>query len=63
MKQTYEILNDGAFVVTKNEKGELLLGFYHDVLSLDTIERVFEPIAPIDYFSPEQIIEYINQAN
>jgi hypothetical protein len=62
MKTLYENLNDGAFVVTKNEKGELLLGFYHDVLSIDTIERIFEPIAPVDYFSVEDIMEYIKQA-
>lgn len=62
MKQTYEILNNNAFIVTKNEKGELMLGFYHDVLSNGTIERIFEPIAPVDYFSIEQIMEYINQA-
>lgn len=62
MKTTYEILNEGAFVVTKNEKGELMLGFYHSVLSIDTIERIFEPIAPVNYFSAEEIMEYIEQA-
>lgn len=62
MKATYEILNDGAFVVTKDEKGELMLGFYHDVYSNNTIERIFESIAPIDYFSTKEIMEYIEQA-
>lgn len=62
MKTTYEILNNGAFVVTKDEKGELQLGFYHEFLSMGTIERIFEPIAPVDYFSIEEIMEYIAQA-
>ena len=62
MKATYEILNDGAFVVTKDEKGDLMLGFYHDVYSNGTIERIFESIAPIDYFSTKEIMEYIEQA-
>ena len=62
MKKTYEILNNGAFVVTKNEQGELLLGYYHDVFSQDTIERLFEPIAPIGFFTTEQIMQYIENA-
>lgn len=62
MKATYEILNDGAFVVTKDEKGQLMLDFYHDVYSNDIIERIFESIAPIDYFSTKEIMEYIEQA-
>lgn len=62
MKTTYEILNDGAFVVTKDEKGELMLGFYHEALFMGTIERIFEPIAPVDYFSIEEIMKYIKQA-
>ena len=63
MKMMYEILNDGAFVVTRNEKNELILGFYHDVFDVngDTM-RVFEPIAPVDTFSREKIINYINSA-
>jgi len=63
MKKTYEILNDGAFVVTKNEQGTLTLGYYHDVFSQGVIERVFESIAPVDIFTIDQIMEYIEKAN
>lgn len=62
MKKTYEILNNGAFVVTKDEKGQLILGFYHDVYSNDTTERIFESLAPVDFFSTEEIMAYIEQA-
>lgn len=62
MKTLFEILNDGAFVVTRDEKNELMLGFYHDVFLNNEIMRVFEPIAPLDIFSAEEIMDYIKTA-
>ena len=62
MKNTYEILNNGAFVVTKDKCGQLVMGFYHDVFNADKIERIFEPIAPIDIFSTSEVMEYIYEA-
>lgn len=63
MKMMYEVLNDGAFVVTRNENNVLQLGFYHDVFDVDgNTERIFEPIAPINIFSIEEIINYIAEA-
>jgi len=63
MKKMYEILNNNAFVVTRDEKNELMLGFYHDVFDKtgDTM-RIFEPIAPVKIFSMEEILNYINNA-
>lgn len=63
MKTTYEILNDGAFVVTKTETGELVLGFYHDVFYHGDTERIFEPLGPIEIFSIPEILDYIESAN
>ena len=52
MKMLYEILNNGAFVVTKSEKtNELVLGFYHDVFYQGDTMRIFEPLGPIKNFS------------
>lgn len=63
MKTLFEILNDGAFVVTRDEKNELMLGFYHDVFDVNgDTTRLFEPIAPINIFSTEEIINYIKTA-
>jgi len=61
--KTYEILNNNAFVVTRNENNELLLGFYHDVFDVkgDTM-RIFEPIAPVEAFTVTEILDYINSA-
>lgn len=61
MKITYEILNDGAFVVTKIDN-ELLFGFYHDVYNGDSKERIFEPLAPVNVFSHEEIFELLKTA-
>lgn len=64
MKMLYEILNNGAFVVTKSEKGnELLLGFYHDVYDRGDTMRIFEPLGPIENFSIPEILDYIESAN
>lgn len=63
MKKTYEILNNNAFVVTRDEKNELMLGFYHDVFNAHgDVERIFEPIAPVEIFTVEEILNYINNA-
>lgn len=59
----FENLNDGAFVVTRDENNELKVGFYHDVFDVcgDTM-RIFEPIAPVDILSTEEIMNYIKEA-
>ena len=63
MKMLFENLNDGAFVVTRDENNELKAGFYHDVFDVngDTM-RVFESIAPVDILSTEEILNYIKEA-
>lgn len=63
MKMLFENLNDGAFVVTRDENNELKAGFYHDVFDVngDTM-RVFESIAPVDVLSTEEIMNYIKEA-
>lgn len=63
MKMTNEVLNDGAFVVTRDENNILQLGFYHDVFNIDgSIERIFEPIGPVNIFSTKEIMDYIAEA-
>ena len=63
MIKTYEILNDGAFVVTKDkEEGLLSFGYYHNVYNGDTEERIFEPIAPVNAVETEEIIKYLYKA-
>ncbi len=62
MKTTFEILNDGAFVVTKIDN-ELLVGFYHDVYNGDTTERIFEPIRPLENCTIEMLLNYCKEAN
>lgn len=64
MKTLFENLNDGAFVATRDENGELLIGFYHDVFykGSDETLRMFEPIAPFDIFTTAQIMNYIKAA-
>lgn len=63
MKTLFENLNDGAFVVTRDKKNELMLGFYHDVFDkTGDIMRIFEPIAPVNIFSTEEIMDYIKFA-
>ena len=62
MIKTYEILNDGAFVVTKDTDNRILVGYYHDVYNNGSCERIFEPIAPLDVLTPEDLIRYIQVA-
>lgn len=60
----FENLHNGAFVVTKlSDSKELYVGFYHDVLDTygDTL-RMFEPLAPLDEVSTEEIMNLINKA-
>lgn len=59
----FETLNDNTFVATKDEKGVLMIGFYHDIFDIngDTM-RMFEPIAPFEDMTIEEIAEYIKQA-
>lgn len=47
--QTFEILRNGSFVITKNEKDEIVFGGYHDVYTKDGEKsRIFEAFAPIE---------------
>lgn len=63
MKMLFENLNDGAFVVTRDENNELKAGFYHDVFDVngDTM-RIFEPIAPVDMLTNREILGYVQEA-
>ena len=64
MAMFFENLHDGAFVVTKlSDSNVLYAGFYHDVIDTygDTL-RMFEPLAPLDALSTEEIINLINKA-
>lgn len=63
MAMLFENLNDGAFVVTRDENNELKAGFYHDVFDVngDTM-RIFEPIAPVDMLTNREILGYIQEA-
>ena len=60
----FEKLHDGAFIVTKcDDSNKLYAGFYHDVFdSYGNTYRIFEPIAPLEVLSTEQIINLINEA-
>lgn len=63
MAMLFENLNDGAFVVTRDENNELKAGFYHDIFDVngDTM-RIFEPIAPVDMLTNREILGYIQEA-
>lgn len=63
MAMLFENLNDGAFVVTRDENNELKAGFYHDVFNVngDTM-RIFESIAPVDMLTNREILGYIQEA-
>lgn len=63
MAMFFELLNNNAFVATRDEKGVLMIGFYHDTFDINgDTTRIFEPIASIDNFSIEEIMEYIKSA-
>ena len=61
MIKTFEILNDGAFVVTKVD-GFLQVGYYHNVFNSGSEERIFEPIGPFEVFNAEDIFNYAKKA-
>lgn len=63
MAMSFELLNDNAFVATRDEKGALMVGFYHDVFDINgDTTRIFEPIAHFENMTIEEIAEYIKQA-
>ena len=57
------MLNDNAFVITRDEKNKLMFGFYHDVFDVNgDTTRIFEPIGYFNNFTTEEIINYIKEA-
>ena len=58
---TFEILNDGAFVITKFDD-ILYIGYYHNVFNNGSEERIFEPIGPFAKFNAEDILDYAKRA-
>lgn len=63
MAMSFELLNNNAFVATRDEKNTLMIGFYHDVFDVNgDTTRIFEPITSFGNITIEEIAEYIKQA-
>lgn len=58
--QTYEILKNGSFVITKTEEGETVFGSYHDVYTKEGDKiRAFEAYAPIEELTLGKMLSFL----
>lgn len=57
----FEILNNNAVVVTKIDN-VLHVGTYHDVYNKGEVERIFEPLCPLEKCTIEVVLLMCNGA-